>query len=317
MVQPFRELAFNVELCYIMNSEFTLSAKGDLTMKEKIKSKIKTALAKALLATFALATLSPLATAYAATATASALSSRYVVEQATESSDVLIYYNNAQVTFSNPIININGRVYLPVRDLSSLLGTDIKWEQDVRVATVSSQSKTIEVPIGSTQVVVNGTAKQIDAQGTRGLLYHNYTYLPIRCLAEELGHKVDYQTSSNKKYVLIDSQMSQVVEGQPQSAYIANYLKQEYGMTDAQVQETLDRIHVYEGAHPADHYATRDMMEHYYKWQRYAIDHPEVQAHPEGPGNYRGETRGVYVWDGESWNRDMDHFCGFDGLFME
>ncbi len=285
-------------------------------MKEKVKA-VKTKLAKFLLATtLAITALTPM-TAYAATSTASALSSRYVVEQATESSDVLIYFNNKQVTFNNPIININGRVYLPVRDLASLLGTDIKWEQDVRVATVSSQSKTIEVPIGSTQLVVNGTPKQIDAQGTKGLLYKSRTYLPIRALAEELGHKVDYQTSSNKKYVLIDSQMSQVVEGQPQKDYVANYLKNEYGMTDAQVQETLQRIHVYEGAHPADNYATKDMMKHYREWYDYAQNHPEVQERPSTKGNYRGETRGVYVWDGESWYMDVDHFCGFDGVYKD
>lgn len=285
-------------------------------MKEKVKA-VKTKLAKFLLATtLAITALTPM-TAYAATSTASALSSRYVVEQATESSDVLIYFNNKQVTFNNPIININGRVYLPVRDLASLLGTDIKWEQDVRVATVSSQSKTIEVPIGSTQLVVNGTPKQIDAQGTKGLLYKSRTYLPIRALAEELGHKVDYQTSSNKKYVLIDSQMSQVVEGQPQKDYVANYLKNEYGMTDAQVQETLQRIHVYEGNRPSDKYMTKDMMKHYNQWYNYAVEHPEVWNVPSGKGNYRGEVRGVYVWDGIDWVDDMDLFCGTKGLFNE
>lgn len=285
-------------------------------MKEKVKA-VKTKLAKFLLATtLAITALTPM-TAYAATSTASALSSRYVVEQATESSDVLIYFNNKQVTFNNPIININGRVYLPVRDLASLLGTDIKWEQDVRVATVSNQSKTIEVPIGSTQLVVNGTPKQIDAQGTKGLLYKSRTYLPIRALAEELGHKVDYQTSSNKKYVLIDSQMSQVVEGQPQKDYVANYLKNKYGMTDAQVQETLQRIHVYEGNRPSDNYMTKDMMKHYDQWTKYTTDHPEVWNVPSGEGNYRGEVRGVYVWDGESWVDDVDLFCGTKGLFNE
>lgn len=283
-------------------------------MKERA---VKTRLDKLFLAaTLAITALAPVS-AYGATDTAAALSSRYVAEEATESGDILIYFNNEQVTFSNPIININGRVYLPVRDLASLLGTDIKWEQDVRVATVYDQSKTIEVPIGSTQLVVNGSPKQIDEQGTRGLLYNSRTYLPIRALAEELGHKVDYQTSFSNKYVLIDSEMSQIVEEQSQKDYVANYLRQEYGMTDEQVAETLQRIHVYEGNRPSDNYMTKDIMKHQEKWTQYTVEHPEVWNVPSGEGNYRGEVRGVYIWDGVGWVDDMDLFCGVIGLFNE
>lgn len=179
-------------------------------MKHKIKA-AKTTLCKLLVGTLACTTIfgGTLAQAYGATDVAASLSQRYVVEEAKQMSGIKVLFKNQDMTdtFTNPVINVNDRVYLPIRDISNLLQADIKWEQDTRVATISYNGKVIEVPIGSDKIVVDGNPVPIDNNGTKALLYHSYTYLPIRIIFEYCGFPVDYQVVGEIKYVLIDSQV--------------------------------------------------------------------------------------------------------------
>ena len=39
-----------------------------------------------------------------------------------------IIFNNKEVSLSNPIVSINNRVYVSIRDLSETLGYNVEWQ---------------------------------------------------------------------------------------------------------------------------------------------------------------------------------------------
>ena len=41
---------------------------------------------------------------------------------------IKLYFNNKEVSLSNPIVSINNRVYVSIRDLSETLGYNVEWQ---------------------------------------------------------------------------------------------------------------------------------------------------------------------------------------------
>lgn len=41
---------------------------------------------------------------------------------------IKIIFNNKEVSLSNPIVSINNRVYVSIRDLSETLGYNVEWQ---------------------------------------------------------------------------------------------------------------------------------------------------------------------------------------------
>lgn len=65
--------------------------------------------------------------------------------------------------------------------------------------TVGLAPRTIlSLPVGSPRMTVNGSAKAIDAQGTKPLITNGTTVVPIRAIVESLGGSVSYDTVSRR-----------------------------------------------------------------------------------------------------------------------
>ena len=291
-----------------------------------MRPELKQILAKGLLAAMLTATLLPYQT-FAATETAINLSQRYVVEQATEVSDTKILFNNQEQSFQNPVININGRVYLPVRDLANTLGCEIEWDNEAKVATVTPPNgKVIEVPIGSNKIVVDGNPVQIDQQGTKALIYQSRTYLPIRIICEYAGHTVDYQTSGNTKYVLIDSHIPDpskhtyddeitVPEQYKGTKYLKMYnsLRRAFGLTEEQAKIVMASIKSFA--------PDTDNDIEFYRYSDEVLSTPEciaIEKNVPDP-TLKGEwylqphpTNAGWYWNGNNWAFNAGFYFGMD-----
>ena len=55
-----------------------------------------------------------------------------------------IFVNGEEKHFENPIITINDRVYIPLREVSELLGMDVEWDDENNKITINS--KKLEEP---------------------------------------------------------------------------------------------------------------------------------------------------------------------------
>lgn len=124
----------------------------------------------------------------------------------TESNGFKLYIDGQKKSLENSFAVSNNRTFLPMREVSKLLGLadeNIAWDSENGVATIKSDNILIEIPVGRTKANVNDTIVFLDdAQGgTRSFKKETsaggVTYLPLRFLAENLGYKVKYYSDTN------------------------------------------------------------------------------------------------------------------------
>lgn len=117
-----------------------------------------------------------------------------------------IFYVNEQAVSTNvQIINCNGRIYVPLRAVSEILGAEVNYIVGQKVAIITASDTKIEIPIGYNQ----GTIVKADTKGRVTLLdpndkasvsviYDNKAYVPIRFIAENVGYSVNYIQDKNQ-----------------------------------------------------------------------------------------------------------------------
>lgn len=293
-----------------------------------MKRNIKKALCKALVSTMIATSFFSLAQVYAATDTATNLAQRYVIEKATEMGQemrVLFKNEDKTDTFDNPIVNVNNRVYIPIRDLSQLLSAQISWDNEAKVATIVKNDKVIEVPIGSEEIVVNGNPVHIDSQNSKAFLYHSRTYLPVRIICDYCGFPVDYQEVDGIKYVLIDSQVPnpslhtydseiEVPEQYKDTTFleIYNSLRRTSGLTEEQAKIVMGTIKSFAPLsnenHQYDKYIGECMR------SQECIDIHSVSAGDTAPGEWlyqpHNSIKGQY-WNGNNWECNEALYFGY------
>lgn len=54
--------------------------------------------------------------------------------------------NNNEIKMDTEAVNKDGRVYVPLRAISELLGAEVGWDQNTKTVTITTGSKTIEQP---------------------------------------------------------------------------------------------------------------------------------------------------------------------------
>jgi hypothetical protein len=89
---------------------------------------------------------------------------------------------------------IDGRTYVPLRATAEQLGCSVKWNDAERSVEVSSDSIIVKFFIDRENYTVNEKTKILDAVPFISL--DGRTYLPLRYLAEELGFKINVNSSN-------------------------------------------------------------------------------------------------------------------------
>lgn len=83
----------------------------------------------------------------------------------------------------------NDRTLVPLRFIVEAIGGEVNWDNDNRLVTVNSKGKTIELPIDSKTIKIDGKDVNID-QAT--IIKGDRTFVPIRFIAENLDMIVNY-----------------------------------------------------------------------------------------------------------------------------
>ncbi len=90
---------------------------------------------------------------------------------------------------TSPIVQ-NGRTLVPVRSIIEAMGGKVEWEQSSQTATLTYNSDTINLTIGSTIADFNGEKNTLDVSP---VVINGRTMLPIRFIAESFKFDVDWQ----------------------------------------------------------------------------------------------------------------------------
>ena len=124
-------------------------------------------------------------------------------------STVKVYFDGKAVTLNSRPFTYKGRIYLPLRDVGEILGTNIGWNTPYKVAIVETSTKRLEMPQGYRKAISfskstpsKATTVSVDQTSldVRTILYLGKTYLPIRFTAESLGINVKYEEASSSVY---------------------------------------------------------------------------------------------------------------------
>ena len=83
----------------------------------------------------------------------------------------------------------NDRTLVPLRFIVEAIGGEVNWDNDNRLVTVNSKGKTIELPIDSKTIKIDGQDVSIDQAA---IIKGDRTFVPIRFIAENLDMVVNY-----------------------------------------------------------------------------------------------------------------------------
>lgn len=83
----------------------------------------------------------------------------------------------------------NDRTLVPLRFIVEAIGGEVNWDNDNRLVTVNSKGKTIELPIDSKTIKIDGKDVNIDQAA---IIKGDRTFVPIRFIAENLDMVVNY-----------------------------------------------------------------------------------------------------------------------------
>lgn len=129
--------------------------------------------------------------------------------------------NNRKVSVANVKVNgfdlyseykpyvDNGRTFVPIRELTELMGANVKWNQKTKSVSISMMDKDVKLKIDSSVVYVNGKKMRIDDASVPKLTQYTAqnneckTMVPLRFLSESLGFSVDWD--QNKRLAMIDN----------------------------------------------------------------------------------------------------------------
>lgn len=117
-----------------------------------------------------------------------------VYQKKGDTEKVKVYVGGKQPNFDvTPFIE-NGRTMIPIRAVSEALGANVTWNGETQTVVISKDGITIELPIGSNAIKVNGVEQVIDVPAS---ITDNRTVVPIRFISEFLGHQVDFDQTTH------------------------------------------------------------------------------------------------------------------------
>ncbi|WP_027415172.1 copper amine oxidase N-terminal domain-containing protein [Aneurinibacillus terranovensis] len=102
-------------------------------------------------------------------------------------------------TVSNDAIQVHGRTMVPLRGVLEKMNAQVSFDSDKRIAIISRNNITIELPIGRSVAYINGKLKMLD---TPTLIIKGQTYVPLRFISETFGTQVKYDAKTQTVSIL-------------------------------------------------------------------------------------------------------------------
>lgn len=102
---------------------------------------------------------------------------------------------------------INGRTFVPIRELTESLGANVSWDNRTKSATIKNMDSTVKMQIDSTVVYVNDNKNIISKDSVPKFAFYSNpkietkTMVPLRFLSQTFGYKVDWDQKSQTALV--------------------------------------------------------------------------------------------------------------------
>ncbi|MEX2461937.1 MAG: copper amine oxidase N-terminal domain-containing protein [Paenibacillaceae bacterium] len=121
-----------------------------------------------------------------------------VFAAAAQPKQIDVFVDNDQIVFNvNPVIE-SGSTLVQFKPVFEKLGLEIVWDAKTKKVTGSSKDLNIELTIGSKNVLVNGTKKQVTVAPK---IINGVTMVPLRFIGEASGRDVSWDGRTKTVYV--------------------------------------------------------------------------------------------------------------------
>ncbi|HEX3032923.1 MAG TPA: copper amine oxidase N-terminal domain-containing protein [Bacillota bacterium] len=98
-----------------------------------------------------------------------------------------------QLAINHPVLIVNNRVLVPLRNLFEAQGVTVSWNGKTQGITAKRGSEQIYLTLGSKLASHNGKSIKLDSAPKS---YNGVTYVPVRFAAESLGARVSWDNRS-------------------------------------------------------------------------------------------------------------------------
>lgn len=117
------------------------------------------------------------------------------IQAITNSPAISIYIDGQKITLDTQPILMNNRALVPLRGIFEKLGATVDWNKETNQVIVKNKSIEVLLEANNKAVLVNGQVHFLDAPS---LLQNGKTLVPVRFVAEALGHKVTWNQATHR-----------------------------------------------------------------------------------------------------------------------
>ena len=121
--------------------------------------------------------------------------------------DVTVIFDGETLKFEQKPIIVEGRVLVPLRDICEKLGADVEWESSTQSITITKDSTSLNVSIGSRMMYINNNRYPLYLDAPPQIV-NGRTVMPIRAVVEELGGEVQWDETERTVSIIYDEIIS-------------------------------------------------------------------------------------------------------------
>ncbi len=132
------------------------------------------------------------------------IDSQTLVSLKTGSSE--IFDGKEMLETDSPVLIKDSRTLTTARCVAEALGANVEWDDSTKTVTISKDSTTAKLTIGSDKAYINDKETTLDVAAQ---IIDSRTYTPARFVAEALGYSVDWD--DNSKTVIITDDKAQTI----------------------------------------------------------------------------------------------------------
>lgn len=114
-----------------------------------------------------------------------------------------VFYDKKQLSLKEGLVlNDNGRIFLPVREIAEGMGGYVGWNNANKSVSISLNNKKVTLWIQKSDYIAN---EQWQKMSVQPFIYQNKTMIPVRFVAQGLDHQVHWEAKSHRVLISNDS----------------------------------------------------------------------------------------------------------------
>jgi len=134
---------------------------------------------------------------------------QYQIQADNSSSPISIYIDGQKITLDTQPVIDNNRTLVPLRGVFEKLGATVDWNKETSQVIVKNKSMEVLLEPNNQAVLVNGQVSFLD---TSSRIQDERTLVPLRFVAEALGHKVTWNATNNRIDISTKTTVTPVIE---------------------------------------------------------------------------------------------------------